>query len=135
MIKNFPASLDKLHEMIQFVKEQTESAGFDSSIVSKIELATEEALVNIISYGYPDRIGTIEILCSPPEKLGIKIVIKDHGIPYNPLTDAKKYIVGNPLQSRTIGGYGVFFILKIMDEVNYKREDNYNVLTLVKYRS
>lgn len=133
MIKTFPASLEKLYEMLHFVKQQAEAAGFQNSNISKIELAAEEALVNIISYGYPNSRGNIDISCNMPEKQGLRIVIKDRGIPYNPLTNARKFDAKASTDDRSIGGYGVFFILKIMDEVNYRRENNSNVLVLVKY--
>jgi serine/threonine-protein kinase RsbW len=134
MIRKYPASLDKLYEMLQFVREQASLAAFDEKQVSKIELALEEALVNIISYGYPNRNGTIEIDCKEPNSTGLTIIVKDRGIPYNPLTNAKPFDPTTPLEERTIGGYGIYFILKIMDEVEYRRENNYNILTLIKYR-
>lgn len=135
MIKKFPASLEKLYEMLDFVKEQAAIAGFPLAAISKIELASEEALVNIISYGYIERQGIIELTCTSPDSAGIKIIIRDHGIPYNPLIHAKTYETKSPLESRSLGGYGVFFILKIMDEVAYHREEDFNTLTLVKYLS
>lgn len=135
MMKTFPASLDKLYEMLQFVRLQAQDALFDESQTSKIELALEEALVNIISYGYPNRSGAIEIHCSAMDNTGLKIVLKDRGIPYNPLTNAKRFNPMDALEAKTIGGYGVYFILKIMDEVDYTRENNFNILTLVKYHN
>lgn len=133
MIKSYSASLDKLYEMLMFIKEQAEAVGFAKDFVSKIELASEEALVNIISYGYPGRIGSIDIECEPIEKKGIKIVFRDKGVPYNPLGNRKQTDTKPSLQEKTIGGYGIHFILTIMDEVLYNREDNLNVLTLIKY--
>ena len=133
MIKTFPASLEKLYEMLKFVKEQALAAGFEEANVAKIELATEEALVNIISYGYPHKNGIIEIHCSLPERLGLRILITDRGLPYNPLMNARKFNPSASLEERSVGGYGIFFILKIMDEVDYHRENNNNVLILTKY--
>lgn len=134
MIKIFSASLDKLYDMLQFVRDQAKLAKFNDSISSKIELAVEEALVNIISYGYPNRSGTIEIQCSISNFSGIKITIKDKGVPYNPLTSTKIFNPTAPIEGRSLGGYGIYFILKIMDEVDYRRENNCNILTLVKLR-
>lgn len=133
MGNTFAATLDQLYEMLGFIREHSKQAGFNESVVSKIELACEEALVNIISYGYPDYRGNIEIICQPSEDKGIKITIKDRGIPFNPLTVAQKFDLYAPLESRTYGGYGVFFILKLMDTVSYNRIDNCNVLTLIKF--
>lgn len=135
MDKTFPASLDRLYEMLHFIREQAAIAEFDESEISKIELAVEETLVNIITYGYPKRSGIIEINCSPSVANGIKIIIKDKGLAYNPLTNAKKFDPAASLEKRSIGGYGIFFILKIMDEVDYKRVETYNVLTLTKFKN
>jgi anti-sigma regulatory factor (Ser/Thr protein kinase) len=34
------------------------------------------------------------------------------------------------METRTVGGLGIYFMKKIMSEVNYRREDGSNVLTL-----
>lgn len=135
MGNTFAATLDQLYEMLGFIRGYSQQAGFNESVVSKIELACEEALVNIINYGYPDYRGNIEIICQPPENKGIKIIIKDRGIPFNPLTIQHKFDIHAPLEARSCGGYGVFFILKLMDNVSYNRIDNCNVLTLIKFLS
>ena len=36
------------------------------------------------------------------------------------------------LESRPIGGLGVFFVLRAMDGVAYRREDGCNIVTLTK---
>lgn len=135
MIKTFSASLDTLYDMLTFIKDQAEGAGFDSPNISQIELAAEEALVNIVSYGYLNQLGKIEIGCydTNDESKCLKIIIKDTGVPYNPLAGVKSKDFHTIVEERTPGGYGVFFILKIMDEVEYKREGDSNILVLVKY--
>ncbi len=94
----------------------------------------EEALVNIIRHGYPKEKGTISISCRQPSRLGLKVVLTDHGIPYNPCEHMRTIDSNAPLEMRNLGGYGIYFIVKIMDEVDYKHEDTKNILTLVKYR-
>ncbi len=133
MSKNFLASLDKLYEMLGYIREKAKEANFDEVNISKIELACEEALVNIITYGYPEDKGYIEINCQKTKRPGIKITIKDHGFPHNPLTNAKAFDPQTLAEVPSLGGYGVFFILKMMDEVAYKWENNANLLTLIKY--
>ena len=133
--KVFTASLDNLYEMLGYIVDFSRSLGFSKEWVAKIELASEEALVNIISYGYPGRPGSIEILCMLATPQGMTIVISDEGVPYNPLTNPVKFDPGAPLESRGIGGYGIFFILKVMDEVDYRREGGKNILILTKFLS
>ena len=134
MIKVFSAELDKLYDMLDFIRMQALDAGFDPCYVNKIELATEEVLVNIISYGYPNgEHGKIEIECSLSDNFDLEIIIKDKGIPYNPLKAQTERDSKANLDERSVGGYGIFFILNLMDEVMYKREENSNVLTLKKF--
>lgn len=135
MIKQFPASLEHLYEMLEFVRTYALITGFDLHNVIKIELAAEEALVNIINYAYEEPSGNIYIQCQKPDVPGVKIIIKDKGFPFNPLTSIRRLNLNDPLEIRTLGGYGVFFILKIMDQVEYRREDDMNVLIMTKYLS
>lgn len=134
MKKSFPAQLERLYDMLEFIRDHTKAVGCDSNFVNKVELASEEVLVNIISYGYPARDGVIEIYWDFSQENAIKITIVDSGVPYNPLRDRKTFDSQLALQEKTVGGYGVFFIMNLMDEVNYQREEDLNILTLVKYK-
>lgn len=133
VVKTFPAELEQLYEILRFVKEQAQILHINPSHIIKIELAMEEAIVNVISHGYPLQKGSIEITCMPADQLGIKIIIKDQGIPYNPLVHANKLPVSMPKGGHLLRGYGIYFILKIMDEVEYRREQECNYLALIKY--
>ena len=136
MARSFGASLDMLYDMLNYIRREAQLQGFDPFRISQIELASEEALVNIVSYGYPDCDGIIKIDCSKPGRniQGIKITIQDKGIPYNPLTSSHRAIP-YPFKGMFLkpGGYGIFFILRIMDEVEYTRDRDTNILILIKY--
>lgn len=134
MKNTYPATIDQLYNMLKFVKDESLTAGFSASIVTKIEMAAEEALVNIITYGYPNSAGSIEIQCLSLSQKGIKIVIKDQGIDFNPLEIKNDYNPKEPFKDR-IGGYGIFFIKQLFDGIDYAREDESNILTLVKYHN
>ena len=136
--KIFPAELDSLYEMLEFIKDYG-TQSFPSSILEQIILAAEEALVNIISYGYPNgKKGTIEIICddSTP-KGGIKIVIKDQGIPFNPVEKVPSSLpppsVELEKEDPSLGGYGIYILIGLMDRVEYQRIDGGNMLSLIKY--
>lgn len=133
MVKTFKAKLDNLREILGFIHAEAALNGFDESTINKIELASEEVLVNIMQYGYPTHEGQIIVDCQISGK-GIRIEIRDQGIPFNPLESAPELDVDAPLEERKIGGCGIFFITTLMDEVKYNREDEMNVLTLVKYK-
>lgn len=138
--RTFSAELDRLREMIGFIQEFGQEQNIPSSILSHIILAAEEALVNIIKYGYPKNKGTIDISCEPckGKQSGVKIVIKDKGIPFNPV---KKLEVSPPLtpemilmnKEKVVGGYGIYIFVGMMDRVEYQRADRGNILTLIKF--
>lgn len=134
MIRNFLASLHELPLMLAYIEEQAMLFGFKELQLARILLAAEEALVNVICYAYPSESGTIEIECKRHHPSGFKLVIRDHGIPFNPLTSPSiaRFDHGAAIEKRNIGGMGILIVLRVMDEVSYCSENNQNVLTLIK---
>lgn len=130
--KPFPASIDHLSRMIEFACEHAQAVGFPLLPLSHIELAMEEALVNIITHGYQNKKpeeSMIHIECYALSDSGVKIIIRDSGVPFNPVAAAR--VINEP----TIGGYGIFLIFRMMDKVEYFHEDGMNVLHLTKFHS
>lgn len=130
--KKFPAGLENLGLMLDFLTEISEKHGVQAKKANQIRLAAEEVLINIINYAYPNDKGNIEIDCTITEGMALKIEISDSGVPFNPLSLPEPDIKA-PIEKRKIGGLGVHLIRNIMDEVNYKREHDKNILTLIKY--
>ena len=128
-----PAKLENLQKMFSFIKEASSRQGFPEELIDKIQLACEEALVNVISYAYPSGEGDLSIYCENKENC-IEIVISDSGIPFDPLSISDPDIF-SPIEERKIGGLGIFMMKEIMDGVKYKRDETQNILTLTKYNS
>ena len=100
-------------------------------LIMHINLVLEEALSNIIFYGFHDKEKhEIKISISLIPKL-LTIRIRDNGIPFNPSLQQKPDITLSS-EERPIGGLGIFLITKIMDAVNYSRKKDLNILTLNK---
>jgi anti-sigma regulatory factor (Ser/Thr protein kinase) len=137
--KVFPAEIDFLYEMLEFIKTHGKKNHISTLALEQITLAAEEALVNIISYGYPDeKKGSIDIACeeTAPQP-GIKIIIKDKGIPFNPIENAPTtppapHTILNEAET-SLGGYGIYILIGLMDRVEYQRLEDGNMLTLIKY--
>ena len=117
----FSASLEHLHEMLRWICNNTEVAFFSKKNKEQIELAAEEAIVNIIKHGYGKNPGTIEIECFLTDDEDVELSFKDKGIPCNPLEN-----------THSEGGSGVKLILALMDNVSYQRQGQYNILTMRK---
>lgn len=129
----FPADIHGLHEMLQYINRKAVEAGCSGYASRQIELASEEALVNIIRYAYDNQTdGEVEIECLSPEPGALTIVLRDRGVPFNPLEGVEEVDPKAPLEQRSIGGLGVFLIRRLMDSVAYSYEGGVNILTLNK---
>jgi serine/threonine-protein kinase RsbW len=126
---NLPAKLENLERLIQSVSVCARAQGFDQKRISGIELATEEAFVNICNYSYPEKPGEVEINCKLDNSHFI-IEMIDFGIPFD-MTSLSVPDTSDDIGERKIGGLGVFLIKKVMDEVRYHRENERNILNLI----
>ncbi|MFC2019223.1 ATP-binding protein [Chloroflexota bacterium] len=126
------AKLENLEPMLAFIDQGAGKLGFDATKLNRMRLASEETLVNIINYAYPDKYGNIEITYEVKENKRFVVEIIDWGIPFDPLSLPKPDIKA-PLEKRKVGGLGIYLTRTIMDEVNYRRDQDRNILTLTKY--
>lgn len=120
--------------MLSWIRQQLAQAGMDESSMHKVEIASEEALVNIIRHAYKNRAGDIEIHIQEGEPFFVEITIRDHGPPFNPLERDITFDRTAGIDEREVGGLGILFMREYMDEVRYRREEDANVLSLIKKR-
>jgi len=125
---NLPAKLENLERWMNAVSECAREQGYDQKRISKIELALEEALVNICKYSYPEEPRNAEVSCKQDNSRFI-IEIVDSGIPFD-MTSLPAPDITSSVEQRKIGGLGIFLIKKTVDEVEYRREGNFNILNL-----
>jgi sigma-B regulation protein RsbU (phosphoserine phosphatase) len=125
-------SLDEMANVIMALEEFSDSAGLDMRAAQAAEMALDELLTNIISYGYLDS-GQHKItvdMCV--EENALQIVVSDGGTPFNPFEQAEPD-VGASIDERELGGLGIHLVKKFMDECSNQRLDERNVVTLRKY--
>ena len=127
-----PAVLESLDPFQDFVRGKIRDCGCPHETQFKIQLALEEALVNVIHYAYPpEGAGWIEIACLL-EKGGtcLQVEIRDGGCLFNPFERAKPDMSVS-LEKREIGGLGIFLIRQMTEQADYRRENDVNVLTMI----
>ena len=127
-----PAALENLGRWRGAVSECAREQGFDQRKTGKIELALEEALVNICNYAYPDGPGDVEVSCKEDDRRFI-IEIVDSGDPFD-MTSLPAPDLPPSIEERKIGGLGIFLIRKMVDDVRYRRGGNFNILNLTIQR-
>ncbi len=128
--KIVPARAESLDEVIEFISAQTEEGGFAPKRTFEIQLAVEEAFVNISNYAYPDQDGDVEIACETDSNGALAITMTDSGMAFD-LLSASAPSLDEDVSEREIGGLGIFLIKKVMDQVTYQRVDGKNVLILI----
>jgi serine/threonine-protein kinase RsbW len=131
--RNFPAKLDCLSDCMEFISDCARDRGFGARRIHDIQLAAEEALVNIFSYAYPKGPGEVEITCRFDSRQRLAVELVDSGIPFDVLSAPEPDLTGE-IEERAIGGLGVHFMKVLMDEVRYRREEGKNILILLASR-
>lgn len=116
--------------MLTAVRDFATKQEIDFETRNEIELVTEEILLNIIEYGYPETPGDIEIRCHITTDRKLVMEIADWGIPFDPRYVPKPN-TALPLEEREIGGWGIWIVRNLTDELHYRRENGKNILTLI----
>jgi anti-sigma regulatory factor (Ser/Thr protein kinase) len=126
-----PNDIDTIPQLSEFVEIICEEAGVDMTTTMSLNLALEEAVVNVMSYAYPEGAkGSVDIdVISKGSTL--QFVISDSGNPFDP-TATPDIDTTLSAEERSIGGLGIHLIRQIMDDVSYHRQDGCNILTLTK---
>jgi anti-sigma regulatory factor (Ser/Thr protein kinase) len=123
--------VEELPVLSERMEEIGEKWNWPIHFTMNINLVLEEAVSNIIFYAFSDKESHNIDISVKMVNAKVTIEIEDEGIPFDP-TLRKKPDITLPVQERPIGGLGIFLILKMMDTVRYKRENNKNILTLIK---
>lgn len=138
-----PAKQENMASMVSFIKKAVEKHGGNRKDVYQIHLISEEIILNIIKYAYPEKTGDIEIKYEfkpngnpdaegkVERKAEMMIRISDQGIPFNPL-EKDEPDISAPVDQRDIGGLGIFMVRNLVDHLSYERQNNQNVLILIK---
>ena len=117
--------------LAEWVDEMGNALELDQAFVMKINLAVEEAVVNVMNYAYPKgETGEVRIEANAGET-ELQFTITDSGLPFDP-TSVSEVDITSSLDERPVGGLGIHMIKQIMDSVTYERIDGNNVLKLIK---
>jgi serine phosphatase RsbU (regulator of sigma subunit)/putative methionine-R-sulfoxide reductase with GAF domain/anti-sigma regulatory factor (Ser/Thr protein kinase) len=129
----FSANLNQLEAIREFAARAARDAGMDDSAVYAVELCMDEACSNVIEHAYKGMDGgEIECTCDTDDK-NLTIIIHDHGKSFDPSSIALPDLDAG-LDSRQVGGLGVFIMKRLMDDVRFEPlGESGNVLTMVKH--
>ena len=107
-------------------------AGFSGKQILDMQLAVEEAFINIIRHGYHGAYGTI-LIAMDFEEGSLKVKIEDDAPLFDP-TRFQEPDFSAALEERPVGGLGIHLIRSLSDEMRYEYENGKNRLMLIKIK-
>jgi anti-sigma regulatory factor (Ser/Thr protein kinase) len=121
--------MSSLGRFTDFVHDGAREAALGEDEMGRLDLILEEILVNVFNYAYAEAesgTATVEYRVEGPAALLVRV--RDGGTAYNPL-DRPDPDLTLDIESRPIGGLGVYLVRTLANSVEYRREDGENVLS------
>ncbi len=123
--------IKRIPELNDFIGSIAQKLGLNSMMTSQVQLAVEEAVVNVMNYAYPDGKQGFVTVKAMSDGHELRLVVIDSGVAFDP-TNKEKPDVSLSVEERPIGGLGIFLVRELMDSINYERTDGRNILTMMK---
>lgn len=128
-LKNDLAELDTLAEKLEAFGRLI---GMDDRCLFETNLAMDELFTNIVSYGFADeQEHQVQFSLFYDNTGMISITLEDDGVPFNPLI-CKKPDLDLPVEESPVGGLGIHLCRNMMDEMEYHRSGNRNIVIIRK---
>ena len=132
-----PGRFENLARISDFITQAARDAGFGADDVFHIQMAVDEACSNVIEHAYGQQLrGDITIACRV-EGSRFQVDVHDHGQPFDPgeVPVPRFDPQAVDLDEIKVGGLGIFFMRKLMDEVTFRFDEaTGNHLTMIKWR-
>lgn len=104
-------------------------AGLPPDVTFRLTLSLDEIVSNVIRHGFDDD-AEHQILVTLTVADGhVTATVVDDGSAFDP-REAPLPNLDAPLEERQAGGLGMHLVRETMDEIDYRREDGRNVLTV-----
>lgn len=130
---NLESSLESLGQIEQAVAAFGDEQEWPADLLFHVQLVLDELATNVINHGYGASGYDFQVMIeSRPQAVRIEVV--DEARPFDPLQDAPQPAIDASVEERELGGLGVHITKQLMDEMEYRRENGKNRLTLVKNR-
>ena len=129
-----PCSKSKLKTIRSFVDETLGQYSISDVDLNMLVLAVDEICANLIvhSYNTNDVVDCIELHINVEEHKGITFEIVDRNNEGFNIINYKEPMLKELVQSRRKGGLGLMLVKRIMDDVQFKSNDNGNICRLFK---
>ena len=124
---------ENIPKIVSYIGRKMSERGFAGEQISEMQVAVEEAYVNIINHGYKKEDGLIWITIDVGERF-IRVILEDEAPRFDPTKFIKHEQDSNPLD-HPVGGWGINLMKSLTDEIRYDYKDNKNKLILIKNKN
>ena len=121
--------LSEIERLARIVDDFGRRHQIEAQIIYNMKLALDEILTNIISYAYDDAKEHIIVIRLSLDQEKWTVEVEDDGRPFNPL-NAPEPDTKQLLGERPIGGLGIHLVRKLIDELEYRRLNDRNILVM-----
>jgi serine/threonine-protein kinase RsbW len=133
--KQFELKVDSKLESLPIINEciakMMKGIGAGERNIFEVQMAVDEACTNIIKHAYSGEEGPITLICKLVDDEFV-VTIRDRGKPFDARSVPAPDLHAD-LDKRRIGGLGIHFMRKMMDEVSYSFDaEEGNELTMRK---
>lgn len=127
-----PGEAARLGEITAFLQAFWQSEGLPEDEAFPFELSLEELFMNVAMHGTSDAASPPRVRMSLNRCVDrVELVFRDEGSPFDPLSLPPPDL-SEDIESRRVGGLGVFLVREMMDEVEYRLEDGWNCMRIAK---
>jgi len=129
------ARLENVRTVAHFMRAVSQRLSLTEKVAFDLDLAVDEAVTNIVRHAYPDQQNGEMVITVQLNQNRLYIVLLDWGESFDP-TAAKPFDKTAPIEDRSNGGMGLYFIEQLMDEVirtPRRRRNDPNQLILIKH--
>lgn len=129
------ATVNNVNEIIDILLNKLETINqITKKSKNEIRIICEEILINIVNYAYIENkeVGKMTIKYDfDIEKKQLLIDFIDYGIEFNPL-EKENPDINADISERKIGGLGIFIVKQMVDDIEYIRINDTNILKVKK---
>jgi anti-sigma regulatory factor (Ser/Thr protein kinase) len=116
---SLPSDLSYLSLAQMVIRETALKIGFTGDDLYQIDLAAEEAISNVMVHAFAGQeLGNFDLICERAP-LGMKITIREKGLPFDP-GQIPDYHPAENIDQMSASGMGVFLMKEFMNEVYFR---------------
>ncbi|WP_458449177.1 ATP-binding protein [Fibrobacter sp.] len=123
------SKIENIDALTAFVEKELEPFEPSMKAQMQINVAIDELFSNVVHYsGSSEMTLVLEVV---EDVLSASLTFIDNGVAYDPLAKADPDVTLSA-DDREIGGLGIFLVKKTMDQMEYKRDGEKNILKITK---